>query len=99
MPAMRELLAGLLHGETNGRAAMARPAATVAKERATGLTDAVLETVRKKPGVTAPELIDTVIGKVPSTSTNPRKNVASTYDFLLKRGRLTRREGRFYPVA
>lgn len=64
-----------------------------------GTTDAILAIVKEKPGIRPSDLIDTVLTRITPTAKKPRRAIASTYDYLLGKHRLERRDGRFYPVG
>lgn len=104
-PDLREVIATLVSSEgapphrQNGDSGKPSPIRVEMLSDAPGMTNAIIEIVKEKPGIKAPELITGVLDRVTTKSSKPRRAVASTYDYLVSRKRIRKEGGAFYPVA
>lgn len=62
-----------------------------------GPTEAVIAMVLSSPGITAAALADSVARSMNSTATRPRRIISQVANKLAKKGRLSKRNGRYYP--
>src|SRR6266568_3104573 len=104
-PDLREVIASLVaedirpsavaveKNSDNGKPSMVR---VHMLDDAPGMTGAILEIVEQSPGIQAPDLIDRVMERINTKSKKPRRAIASTYDYLIKRNRLIKNNGGFY---
>lgn len=65
----------------------------------TTLVGWVMWCVAEKAGRDASELIDAVLTHIKPKSAHPRRAVAAAYDDLVKREKIAKRSGRFYPIG
>ena len=69
------------------------------ENRPSGLTERLLQVIKDRPGLKYSEVLDGAEKGLVTNSTKPRRSLGSTLGSQVKKGKILKRDGRYYPVT
>lgn len=100
----RDHLVALLEHYGNAAPTKRQPAPSTAspprfEARASGLTERLLQVIQDTPGLIYREVLNGAEKGLVTNSNNPRRSLGSTLGSLVKKGKILKRQGKYYPVT